>query len=211
MKDLGLLALRVTTGGLMAGHGAQKLFGKFNGPGMQGTSGWLESMGLKPGNRWAMLAGGSEFAGGLLTALGLFSPIGPITMLAPMAMAAGTVHKGKPIWVTEGGAELPVSNMAAATALALAGPGKISLDSLLGIRVPKTVTLLALLGTAGGIAYGLKTHMAAQQASQQEQEGAGFEQQSEAGSAAAASQPDGAGMNEGLDATLAETSPRPAG
>src|SRR5436190_11302784 len=31
--DLGLLALRLTSGGLMAGHGAQKLFGSFGGHG----------------------------------------------------------------------------------------------------------------------------------------------------------------------------------
>ena len=30
--DLGLLAMRLATGGLMAGHGAQKLFGSFGGP-----------------------------------------------------------------------------------------------------------------------------------------------------------------------------------
>lgn len=211
MKDLGLLALRVTTGGLLAGHGAQKLFGKFNGPGMQGTSGWLESLGLKPGNRWAMLAGGSEFAGGLLTALGLFSPLGPITLLAPMAMATGTVHKGKPIWVTQGGAELPVSNMAAAAALALTGPGRISMDSLLGIRVPKTVALLAALGTAAGIGYGLKTHMDAQQAQQEEQGRAAPAEGGAAGSSAAATPSDGASMDEGLDGTLAEATPRPSG
>ena len=69
-KDLGLLALRLTAGGLMAGHGAQKLFGAFGGPGFQGTSGWMESMGLKPGNFWGALAGGGEFGSGVLIALG---------------------------------------------------------------------------------------------------------------------------------------------
>ncbi|MGH3579688.1 MAG: DoxX family membrane protein, partial [Mycobacterium sp.] len=53
MKDLGLLALRVTTGGLLAGHGAQKLFGTFGGHGLEGTGGFMESLGLKPGQRWA--------------------------------------------------------------------------------------------------------------------------------------------------------------
>ncbi len=49
--DLGLLTLRLTTGGLMAGHGAQKLFGVLGGYGPEGTGGWLESLGLRLGNR----------------------------------------------------------------------------------------------------------------------------------------------------------------
>lgn len=118
MKDLGLLALRLTAGGLIAGHGAQKLFGVFGGYGLEGTAGWIESMGLKPGKTWAQLAGASEFGSGLLTALGFLGPLGPISTLAPMTIAWATVHAGKPIWVTSGGAELPLTNMAIATALA---------------------------------------------------------------------------------------------
>src|SRR3712207_554573 len=130
MKDVGLLALRLTAGGLIAGHGAQKLFGWFGGYGLQGTGGWLESIGLRPGKQWALVAGGSEFGSGVLTALGLLSPLGPVGMLAPMAIAAGKVHWGKPIWVTEGGAELPVVNMALGTGLALTGPVRYSLDRM---------------------------------------------------------------------------------
>src|SRR5829696_3487972 len=73
--DLGLLALRLTTGGLMAGHGAQKLFGSFGGHGLKGTTGFMESLGLKPSKQWATLAGASEFGSGLLTALGFGGPI----------------------------------------------------------------------------------------------------------------------------------------
>lgn len=157
MPDLALFGLRMTVGGLLAGHGAQKLFGAFGGPGLKGTAGWLESLGLKPGSRWASLAALSEFGGGVLTAAGLLSPLGPITLLAPMSMATGTVHKGKPIWVTAGGAELPVINMAAATALALAGPGRYSLDRLLGIRLSWPLVGLALAATAGGVVFALAT------------------------------------------------------
>ena len=46
--DLGLLTLRLTAGSLMAGHGAQKLFGVFGGHGIEGTAGWLGALGLKP-------------------------------------------------------------------------------------------------------------------------------------------------------------------
>ncbi len=109
IKDVGLLILRLTVGGLLSGHGSQKLFGWFGGYGLKGTAGWLESMGLKPGHLWATGAGASEFGGGMLTTLGLFHPLGPIGTIAAMIMATAKAHWGKPIWVSEGGAELPVT------------------------------------------------------------------------------------------------------
>jgi putative oxidoreductase len=152
MKDLALLVLRLSVGGLMVGHGAQKLFGSFGGYGMQGTAGWLESLGLRPGNRWALLAGGSEFGGGALTALGLASPLGPIGVIAAMSTATTKVHWGKPIWASEGGAELPATNLAVASALMIAGPGRYSLDRLLGLRIPPALALLAAAAAAAGVA-----------------------------------------------------------
>jgi putative oxidoreductase len=62
--NLAALVLRVVLGGLMTGHGAQKLFGWWGGYGLEGTSAWLESMGLRPGRPWAIMAGGSEFGAG---------------------------------------------------------------------------------------------------------------------------------------------------
>jgi putative oxidoreductase len=89
MKDFGLLALRVVVGGLLAGHGAQKLFGAFEGPGMAGTQQMVARTGLHPPDVRALAAGGSEFGGGMLTALGLLWPIGPITTTLP-PMTSGT-------------------------------------------------------------------------------------------------------------------------
>ena len=45
----------------------------------------------------------------------------------------------------------PATNIAVACALLLAGPGALSLDRLLGIRVPWWVSLLAMAATAGGV------------------------------------------------------------
>ncbi len=151
MKDLALLILRLVTGGLLAGHGAQKIFGWFEGHGIEGTGGWLESMGMRPGKTWAMVAGGAEVTGGALTALGLMNPVGPIVMFGPMATAARMVHWDKPIWVSEGGAELPLMNVGVATALLLSGPGAISLDRILGVRVPWYVSVLVMVATAAGV------------------------------------------------------------
>ena len=154
MGNLASLILRLALGGLMAGHGAQKLFGSFSGPGIEGTSGFMEMLGLKPGRQWAYLAGASEFGGGVLTLLGFLNPVGPLGVIGSMAMAAKAAHGGKPIWVTEGGAELPVTNIAAATALILGGSGKYSLDRALGTRLPGWLAPLGLAVIVLTVLYG---------------------------------------------------------
>src|SRR6266568_3724132 len=87
MRDTGLLVLRLITGRLIAGHGAQKLFGWFGGSGLKGTAAIFESIGLKPGTPWAIAASASEFGGGVLTALGFLHPLGPMGTMGVMVMA----------------------------------------------------------------------------------------------------------------------------
>ena len=155
MTGIALLLLRLVTGGLLVGHGAQKLFGAFGGKGVEGTAQRFKRMGLEPAQQWAQVAGGAEVAGGALTALGLLSPIGAIVTTAPMIVAWRKAHGDKPIWVSQGGAELPLTNLTIAAALILAGPGPASIDRLLGIRTPWWLSLLAIVGTATGIAIAL--------------------------------------------------------
>jgi putative oxidoreductase len=145
--------VRLAQGSLMAGHGAQKLFGSFGGPGLEGTSGFMEMLGMRPGRPWAYLAGLSEFGGGVLTALGLLNPLGPLAVIGAMSMATRRAHWGKPIWVTEGGAELPVFNIAVSTALMIREPDRYSLDRVLGIRLPAWVGPLGLVGIILTVLY----------------------------------------------------------
>ena len=147
------LIVRVAQGSLMGGHGAQKLFGSFGGPGLEGTSGFMEMLGMRPGRTWAYLAGLSEFGGGVLAALGLLNPLGPLGVIGAMSMATRKAHWGKPIWVTEGGAELPVLNIAISTALMIREPDRYSLDRLLGIRLPRWVGLVGLVGVILTVLY----------------------------------------------------------
>jgi putative oxidoreductase len=101
MLDLALLLLRLALGSLLAGHGAQKLFGWFDGYGVAGTAGYMESLGLRPGRRWAIAAGLSEFGGGLLTLLGFLNPLGPLGVIGAMLMATaksiGASRSGSPV------------------------------------------------------------------------------------------------------------------
>ena len=164
MKDFGLLLLRIVSGGLMAGHGAQKLFGSFGGGGIIR---YLEDDGrdgAEPGEPWAALAGASEFGGGVLTATGFLSPVGTLGIVGAMGMATAKAHWGKPIWVTKGGAEYPITNMAIALALGMLGPGKYSLDNALHIRLPRRIVLVpGLVAAAAGVAAGVVSSARPQQ------------------------------------------------
>ena len=159
---IGMLLVRAVAGTLIAGHGAQKLFGWFGGPGLPGFEGFAESIGLKPAKLWAVLAGLSEFVGGILTILGFLNPFGPLAAIAAMVVATAKVHWGKPIWASEGGAELALTNAATAAAVAIEGPGRYSLDRALGIRLPLWMRALAFLGTAAALVGAIKPFPATQ-------------------------------------------------
>jgi putative oxidoreductase len=129
----GLLIGRLILGLLMAAHGSQKLFGWFGGYGLAGTGGFFESLGFRPGVRFATAAALAETAGGVLLTLGLLGPVGPALMLSVMIVAAVSVHWKHGVFAAANGIEVPLLYAAGAVALALAGPGSYSLDALLGI------------------------------------------------------------------------------
>ena len=113
----------------------------------------MEMLGLERGKAGARAAGVAECGGGVLTLLGFLNPLGPIGVIGSMAMATTKAHWGKPIWVTEGGAELPVTNIAAATALIVGGPGKYSLDRAFGLRLPGWLAPLGLVAVIVTVLY----------------------------------------------------------
>jgi putative oxidoreductase len=152
--DGAFLVLRVVVGLLVAGHGAQKVFGWFGGRGMAGFSGWLHSMGFRPAALWSWMGALAEFGGGVLLALGLFSPLGSIAISSSMLTAIARAHWPK-VWATENGFELPLTYLVVVLAIATTGPGAYSLDAALGTALPWTVAVAlgvaALVGWAIGI------------------------------------------------------------
>jgi putative oxidoreductase len=130
-----LLIARVLLGWIFVAHGAQKVFGWFGGYGLKGTGGFYEGLGMKPGVFWAFVSGAGEMVGGALVLLGWLNPVGPALIIAVMIVAIFTVHISKGFWMTNGGYEYNLANIAAALALAAAGPGEYSLDAIAPLAV----------------------------------------------------------------------------
>src|SRR5487761_1322159 len=127
----GRLVLRVTVGGLVMGHGLQKLRGSFGGAGLEGTEAMMKTIGMHPAKYQAWAVALSETVGGGLTAVGLLSPLGPAMITGTMAVAIKKVHAKNGVWVSSGGFEYNLTLIAAAFALAGAGSGPLSIDSVL--------------------------------------------------------------------------------
>lgn len=146
--DLGLLLLRVGVGLTMAAHGAQKLFGSFDGGGLDGTGDFFTFLGYPAGETMALVAGLAEFLGGLGLVLGLLTPLASAAIVGTLINAIFSAHADD-AWL--GGYELPLVLAVAAAALALTGPGRYAVDRLLPVSVlrePRLVQGLAALGLA---------------------------------------------------------------
>jgi putative oxidoreductase len=157
-QDLGLLLLRLGTGGVLAAHGAQKLFGWFGGGGIEGTGAAMEAMGYAPGKQSAVMAGLAEAGGGALLALGLATPAAGAAAAGAMTGAAA-VHAPNGFFAAGGGYEYAASLALTAAGLAVTGPGRLSLDHALGHAVNRgwmVPAALAVTGAATAVVVGLR-------------------------------------------------------
>jgi len=160
--NLGLLVLRVVIGLILMGHGSQKLFGWFGGPGLKGARGVAAKMGFWPAAFWGPVAALGEFGGGALLALGLLTPLAAVGIVAAMGIAVFRAHWKNGFWANKGGYEYALTLLLVSAVLGLVGAGRYSLDALLanaGLPLP-TVALfvgtliLAVIAIGIGLALG---------------------------------------------------------
>jgi putative oxidoreductase len=137
----------------------------------------------------AVVAGVSELGGGLLTAAGIADPLGPLTLIGTMAVASAT-HRAKGPLAARGGFELPLTNLAAAAALAAAGPGRLSV----GPRLPRPLTAAAAAVGAALAAGSLARLLSARPAAADELRSAAADEPARAGAGTAV--PEAAGTGE---------------
>lgn len=125
--NLALLLVRLMTGTTLAFHGSQKLFGAFGGYGIEGTAGFMESLGIPFPTASVVLAGGAELIGGIAFLTGPFSRSLAVPVTFTMLVAAFTAHSG--FDVTQGGMEYPLVLAACSATIGLAGPGRFSIGA----------------------------------------------------------------------------------
>jgi putative oxidoreductase len=142
VKDLLALAARGVLGGYLAVHGAQKLFGMFDGPGLEKAGAGFEHLGLTPGQPMAALAGASELVGGTLIAAGALHPLGPIAASGTMIVAT-VVHAPNGPLSQKGGYELAATNLAFAAVVAALGSGRYAVGGHLPAKATALVSGVA--------------------------------------------------------------------
>ncbi|MBM3245482.1 MAG: DoxX family protein [Candidatus Omnitrophica bacterium] len=126
MTSLSILILRLALGVVFAGHGLQKVFGLFGGPGIPGFSKMLEQLGFVPAVFWAYLAAYVELIGGICLILGLFPRIAASLLLILIIVAAIKVHLAAGFFLSGGGFEYNLVIAAICLVIILLGGGKFS-------------------------------------------------------------------------------------
>ena len=128
---LDTLPVRLGAGVIFAAHGAQKLFAWFGGYGLEGTAGWMESIGLAPGMLMATAAGSAEFFGGLLLIVGLLVRPAAVVLALTMLVAIVTVHLQNGLFMSNNGYEFGLALLIISISLAIRGAGSLSIDDLI--------------------------------------------------------------------------------
>src|SRR6202034_3799993 len=107
-------------------------------PGLKRAGPGFERIGLPRGKPMAALAGATELGGGLLTVAGVADPAGPLAIIGAMTVASAT-HRASGRLAATAAFELPLTNLAAAAALAAAGPGRFRIGPPLSRRLTTAV------------------------------------------------------------------------
>ncbi|MEV4924173.1 DoxX family protein [Streptomyces roseoverticillatus] len=151
--SLGVLLLRLMLGIIMVAHGTQKLFGWFDGPGLDGTAKGFEAWGYPVPKAMAVIAGLSEALGGAGLFLGLLTPLAAAAVLGTMVNALGVTWEGG--FLLPRGVEFTLLVAVSAAALALTGPGRYAADAYLPVvrhhRLSYGITAIALALVVGAV------------------------------------------------------------
>lgn len=157
--DAGLLLLRFAVGGVFFGHGMQKVFGLWGGPGIAGFARTLDGFGFRETYTLAWVTGITELVAGGFVVLGVLTPLAAAGLVAIMINTV-LLKAGNGFFVASaagaGAVELDVVLGLAAAAIVLTGPGRIALDD--GRSWHRRPAPWGVLGLIVGVTAGVLVH-----------------------------------------------------
>ncbi|MQY15611.1 hypothetical protein SRB5_57970 [Streptomyces sp. RB5] len=155
--DTAVLVVRVAVGAALALHGAQKLLGWWDGPGRDGTEQLLTQAGYPQPGVLTWVLSCAETVGGIGLLLGALTPLAAAAVIGVLinAVALKWGFEWRGPWFENGadGVEPEVVLGAGALAVALAGAGRLSVDSLIpGLK--RDTLAFGLAGIVVGVLAG---------------------------------------------------------
>jgi putative oxidoreductase len=150
--DIAGLLLRLILGITMIAHGYNHIWG---GGRIEGTGRWFASLGLEPGPLHAWLASITELGAGAMLIVGLLNPVAAAGVVGVMTVAFLINHRPNGFFIFRPGEgyEYVLNLAVAALALGALGPGRWSLDRLIGHQPSgfKGLAITAVLGFGGAL------------------------------------------------------------
>lgn len=131
LRDIPLLFLRL----MMAYGFYQPAMNKMKD--LDAVSQWFDSMNYPVPVLSAYLAGVTEFLGVFLLLLGLGTRFITLPLMFVMIIAITTVHGGSGFAASGGGFEIPFYYLLMLFVIHILGPGRLSLDHLIGKKLKK--------------------------------------------------------------------------
>lgn len=153
--DIAMLVLRVWMGVVMIAHGVN------HARSQEGTARWFAKVGFRSPRINARMSALNELAIGMGLIVGLLTSVAAAALAATMLVAFWSIHRFAGFFVfhrPDEGYEYVATLAVAALAIAIVGPGSVSIDSVIGIDtnldglVGAGIVGLGLLAGAGQLA-----------------------------------------------------------
>ncbi|MFJ2833256.1 DoxX family protein [Streptomyces sp. NPDC087263] len=130
--SFGLLELRLVIAVIMAFHGTQKLFGWWDGGGLDRAEKFFGAQGFRPPRLMALVAGVTETTGAVLLGTGALSVLGT-AMLTGVLTNVTALHLRNGLDGKKHGFEFELMILAGVIAVGFCGPGRWSIDHWLDL------------------------------------------------------------------------------
>ncbi len=128
--DIAVVILRVAVGAVILAHGVKHAKGRVK------TGNWFASIGFRHAPLQWLASTATEIGVGVLLIVGALTGLAAAGLIGVMTVAFWTVHRKVGFWVTarpDEGWEYVFVLTAVAFAIAIAGPGEVSVDASIGL------------------------------------------------------------------------------